>query len=762
MPSITTDLAEVLGTVQRPGDFFITGTADLRAPVLEVEGVGRVALPLLPAQAEQLADAAEPAPYGRGEETILDPTVRHSRQIGPDRVRLGGQGWAATLETILTRVAAGLGVDGPISASLHKLLLYQPGGFFIGHRDTEKLPGMFGTLVIVLPSLFAGGELLVRHKGHEARLDLHRDDPNEVGFAAFYADCVHEVLPVTDGSRLTLAYNLVRPGRGKPPQPPGYEREQASLAAMLQSWRDGTYAPNEAVPEKLIYLLEHAYTPAELGFPALKGVDAAVSGVLAAAAEQARCDLHLALLTVEESGAAEYTGNYRRRGRWDDDEDDEFEVGELFDRTVTLSQWCRRDGKAHISGAIPAEDDEFSPPAALEALAPDEEHFHEATGNEGATYERTYRRAALVLWPANRRLAVLSQGGLKATLPWLDDVVRRWVEGDTSQRAALAAEAHDLAGHIIADWPSGWYPGRDETPSDAARLLGLLTRLADTAAIARFLQKVVAAGRHVRDDTAAIVAALEILPPVQATELVDHVVAGTAAAAPDACAHLLARLATIWPRKHRGDLAGAASRLVAALPTKRAAHPAADDPSQSSRPALTPSFLRDLLTGLDAIDPALAERAVEHVLAWPATYGPDSLIVPALRALATDGPLPTTPAATRLRAAALTHLQTRIAEPLAPPADWRRPSRVPCHCAHCKELARYLDDPERQGWILKANEADRRHVEHTIRQAASDVDTSTDQRGRPYSLVCVKNQASYERRAAQRVQDLQDLALLGN
>ena len=53
-------------------------------------------------------------------------------------------------------------------------------------------------------------------------------------------------------------------------------------------------------------MLEHAYTPAELGFPALKGVDAAVAGVLAGAADQSQCDLHLALLTIEESGAAEY------------------------------------------------------------------------------------------------------------------------------------------------------------------------------------------------------------------------------------------------------------------------------------------------------------------------------------------------------------------------------------------------------------------------------------------------------------------------
>ena len=69
-------------------------------------------------------------------------------------------------------------------------------------------------------------------------------------------------------------------------------------------------------PEKLIYPLEHAYTPAELGFATLKGADAAVAAVLIAAARRSESDLHLALLTVEESGIAEYTGHGPSRGRW--------------------------------------------------------------------------------------------------------------------------------------------------------------------------------------------------------------------------------------------------------------------------------------------------------------------------------------------------------------------------------------------------------------------------------------------------------------
>jgi len=58
--------------------------------------------------------------------------------------------------------------------------------------------------VVVLPSPYAGGELITRHKGREARLDLRRDGPSEIAFAAFYADCRHEMLPIASGYRLAL------------------------------------------------------------------------------------------------------------------------------------------------------------------------------------------------------------------------------------------------------------------------------------------------------------------------------------------------------------------------------------------------------------------------------------------------------------------------------------------------------------------------------------------------------------------------------
>jgi len=747
MPLLAEALADLLRTVDRPGSFQASGTAELLPPSLEVEGVGPIALPLLPVQAAQLAAAAEPAPFGRGQDTLIDPAVRRCWQVGPSRVRIGGRHWARTLDGIVARAADSLGVTGPVTAEFYKLLLYGEGSFFVGHRDTEKAPGMFATLVVVLPSVHGGGDLVVRHAGREARLSLRCGDPAEAAFAAFYADCVHEVLPVTQGFRLTLVYNLIRPG-GRAPEPPDHRAEQARAAALLREW-------DEDGPVKLVLPLEHAYTPAELGFPALKGADAAVAGVLAAAVPQARCDLHLALLTIEENGPAEYAGGYGwRRGGHEDDEDS-FEVVEVSNRDVSLSDWRSPDGGAPAIGPIPVdEDEELSPPGACDDLAPDEQSFREATGNEGASFERTYRRAALVLWPSGRLPAVLAQAGLSVTLPYLEDLVGRWAAAGGDRASPLWTEAHNLAAEMLAGWPAyhPWTAGGAGSTgaTSTAWMLAALSLLEDDDLIRQVLAGVVAAGGHDARDADAILDALGRLPPPDRAALVEQVVRGTAGTAFAACAGLLARAAVAWGP---AGLHGAAAALVEAMPGDPAR--AAPAPSWQRPTPMAPRTVLDLLAGLGAVDPALAGQAAAHMLAWPGTYGMDAVLVPAVRDVPADAPV-----AGPLRAACVAHLRARAAEPLAPPADWRRDSTLPCRCPRCTELARFLDDPEQRTWVLKAAEADRSHVEGTIRTAGCDLDTVTDRRGRPYSLVCTKTQASYERRARQRKQDLGDLVLL--
>ena len=107
------------------------------------------------------------------------------------------------------------------------------------------------------------------------------------------------------------------------------------------------------------------------------------------------------------------------------------------------------------------------------------------------------------------------------------------------------------------------------------------------------------------------------------------------------------------------------------------------------------------------------------------------------------------------------HLRKRIALPLEPPRDWGRTNPLKCGCADCRTLGAFLLDPDQREWRLKAVQDKRRHVEQSIHGAACDLDLRTEKRGSPHTLVALKNQASYQRRAKQRRQDLEHVAALG-
>ena len=177
--------------------------------------------------------------------------------------------------------------------------------------------------------------------------------------------------------------------------------------------------------------------------------------------------------------------------------------------------------------------------------------------------------------------------------------------------------------------------------------------------------------------------------------------------------------------------------------------------------SVKPGFVVDLLTAASRIDAGLAARAIERLLASPKTYGPDDVLTPAALALAKLAESKSWPAAARLREAALDHLRRRIALPLEAPRDWTRANPLKCACADCRALGAFLVSPDQQQWRLKAAQDRRSHVEQNVRNAACDLDLTTERRGSPHVLVATKNQASYQRRAKQRRQDLEHVSALG-
>ena len=238
--TIDTDLSEVIefderlaalsgliGSVTRPGDYSVHGRLFAPMPRIEAGTAGVLSFPD-PARA-----GAGP---GRrcGTRTLRQRPGDHRRPVGArlpaactrqnSRSR---RAWADTFGDILDRTTVGLGCpEGAVTAELYKLLIYERGGFFKPHRDTEKADGMVATLVISLPVPGAGGELVIRHQGRETVVDMRTDEPSELVYAAFYADCEHEILPVMDGHRVCLVYNLMlQDGSDTPLEAPEYGAE---------------------------------------------------------------------------------------------------------------------------------------------------------------------------------------------------------------------------------------------------------------------------------------------------------------------------------------------------------------------------------------------------------------------------------------------------------------------------------------------------------------------------------------------------------
>ena len=447
VPSVNLDkLSRELDRIDRPGTFCAADSVLAVLPGLEVEGLGPVGLPLTPRTAKELIKHCHQAPYGKGEKTLVDTKVRRVWRMEPDRFSLKNPDWDRVVEEIVGKVQDELGLESQkLESHLYDLLLYEKGSFFLPHRDGEKLDRMVATLVVVLPSAFEGGELVVRHEGQERTIDFGgpAGDPFHIHYAAFYADCEHEVRPLEKGYRLCLVYNLTLAKSKKSLRAPRDSEHIAAIVPLIRKW-----ASDEESTEKLGIALDHQYTKDGLTWDALKGTDRVKARVLAEAARQAGCRAYLALLTLHDSGSAEYARGsgrgygYGRRWSWYGDYGDEgdasdYEMGEIYETSLTADHWSDAEGHRLPIGEMDIEEDELLDPEALRKGEPSEEDFEGYTGNAGMTLDRWYRHAAVFVWPASRHFEVICDRDSRAVVPELVRMVARWKKGRGEEAAAL-------------------------------------------------------------------------------------------------------------------------------------------------------------------------------------------------------------------------------------------------------------------------------------------------------------------------------------
>jgi hypothetical protein len=462
-PNARGTLASLLRDLRSGGSFCTRRTAPVDDLAIEIRGVGPLGLPVTAAQAKQLRFIARPATYGLREHTVLDRQVRDTWEIPRSRVRIDKRRWDRTLHPMLDRIRQDLGLPATSSleAELHSMLVYEPRQFFASHQDSEKDDRMIGTLVVMLPSNSRGGDLLVEHRGRSQR---HRGSAKTLTFVAFFSDTRHEVLPVDQGYRVVLTYNLMI-GGDSTPEPRDDTPLTGTAAQLLERhfaehpeprWPGDREARKP--PDRLVFLLDHQYTERGLRWSHLKGDDAIRADVLRRGAEAAECEAALAHAEVEETWEAGPAPR-RRWERWDwdndpdndpDDDGDGLELGDLLDSTIRIvpaageaARFDREVTDAELAAVTPSVE-----------LAPYETEYTGYMGNWGNTMDRWYRRAAIVIWPRARAFAVRAKGD---PLGALHDLL------DTATDVSAAAQTRaDNVATLLRFWPDRVHGGADQ------------------------------------------------------------------------------------------------------------------------------------------------------------------------------------------------------------------------------------------------------------------------------------------------------------
>lgn len=698
---------------------------------LEVEGVGPVRLPVRPAQAKKLCGVARPAHFGHREETILDPAVRDTWEISPDRVRLGGPSWAPALEGALAELADELGVPrgSRLEAEPHALLVYGPGQFFVAHADTEKNDAMIGTLTVTLPSSHTGGEFIVEHGGQSVTYRASRDS---LSLVAFYADCLHQVTPVRTGYRVALTFSLLL--RGTPATGPagGPAAELAECLAEHFSSPEQVRYGSSKPPKRLVYLLDHKYTERGLRWDKLKGADVERATLLRAAAAEADCEAVLALAEIQET--------------WDTEAR---KITYLIDSSLTLDWWASPSGGEAISLRI--SDAEICASTPTADLKPYQSEYTGYMGNWGGTKDRWYRRAAIVLWTRERSFAAQAEAsGLWA----LDELQRLADAGDLAAAQAAASSVESFWAASVSAQPRAF---------ERALRVAVVLDAPETAAmlLAPFC--------------------VEMLTP-------DHAGALLALAGHYGAERMSGMLA-VW----FGDRSRAYNDAVPQRPEWLASLPglcvALGGGGGVTSGLLTGSWrwlsgqIRMWLgySGVSTRDEQLGQlgpplaRLLEATAVAGETGLRDEILVflrergDELLGLLVSVLRGATPLSPAIRPAAgldtlaslcASRLGELIAQPVRAQDDWAIAWCDTCGCELCVPFGQFLADGSRRMLEWPLAEARRKHIQRSIRAAELPVRHQLVRAGSPYTLILTKTDALFERERKARQRAITDLAWL--
>ena len=107
-------------------------------PGISVDNAGAIRLPLSSGDAQTIIRVSCRAPFGKGNQTLIDESVRKTWEIDGSKVSFSNKAWQGWLDGVVRKAAKDLGVAGgpnSVQAELYKMLLYEKGAMFKPHKE---------------------------------------------------------------------------------------------------------------------------------------------------------------------------------------------------------------------------------------------------------------------------------------------------------------------------------------------------------------------------------------------------------------------------------------------------------------------------------------------------------------------------------------------------------------------------------------------------------------------------------------------------
>ncbi len=759
-------LAKAVGQATKAAMFCAVGELPGVDPGLAVDGLGAVALPLKRGMGKKLIAACKVAPYGKGTETLVDTNVRSTFELDPKKFR-PSDAWTAAIAAALPPIAEQLGLPADrLEARLYKLLVYEKGGFFLPHRDSEKHDRMVASLIVALPNPFEGGTLIVRHGAAEQSLKFAAAAAGTAAcYAAFYADCEHEVERVTGGVRLCLAYNLVltpqRANSSATAKPPA-----DALAESIAAW----FAKQPAEP--LVFALDHHYTQRGLSLDLLKGADRELADLVISAAAETDCLLHMAQVSRHVSQFADdgtFEEGYFRGSRAP--KRHELELGEIYEDDLRGDEWTDGHGAKQPWGAIAFDLSAIVASVPIDDWKPTTEEFEGYTGNAGNTLDRWYHRSAIVLWPRAQHYDAIASSGVTNCLPLFGSMVAKLAKSPKKRLDEARSECVRFARALVAAWPqtaSGYWRHRTREKSPCDEFPNLLAKLHDRDAIALFLAKLALADDVLPLSSFVVAACREFGWSAFAQEL-----KGLLSPRPNRTEHDpreipfrdVEWLAAFCCDPTVDSDKSALARELCASAVQRFCEPPPPQPSYYRRePSGAAASLPLLLEAIIASgrDDDLS-RVLRFVRESPEEFRLEECQVPCLKSLipwSQQHSGTVHPQLASWLVSVRQQLESATAKPPTPPTDWARPADQGCKCEFCAPLKAFLADAANEVGRIPARENIRQHLVGEIDRQLYDVKFVLERKGSPFSLVFTKTSGSFERALVRYEVDLRLLSEL--